>query len=51
VKLTDKGKKLIEEALEIVLARHEKQLSDALSSDEREMLNRLLTKINQLGMR
>ena len=51
VKLTEKGKKLIEEALEIVLARHEKQLSDALSSDEREMLNRLLTKINQLGMR
>jgi DNA-binding MarR family transcriptional regulator len=51
VKLTEKGKKLIEEALEIVLARHEKQLSDALSSDEREMLNKLLMKINQLGTR
>lgn len=51
VKLTDKGKKLIEEALEIVLARHEKQLSDALSREERDMLNKLLMKINQLGVR
>jgi len=51
VKLTDKGKKLIEEALEIVLARHEKQLSEALSREERDMLNRLLMKINQLGVR
>ncbi|MDO8827389.1 MULTISPECIES: MarR family winged helix-turn-helix transcriptional regulator [Methylophaga] len=51
VKLTDKGKKLIEEALGIVLARHEKQLSDSLTRDERDMLNTLLRKINQLGMR
>jgi DNA-binding MarR family transcriptional regulator len=51
VKLTDKGKKLIEEALEIVLDRHEKQLSDALSREERDMLNKLLMKINQLGVR
>lgn len=51
VKLTDKGKKLIEEALEIVLARHEKQLSDALSDEERDMLNKLLMKINQLNIR
>lgn len=51
VKLTDKGKTLIDEALEIVLARHEKQLSDALSSDERETLNKLLMKLNQAGLR
>lgn len=51
VKLTDKGKKLIEEALEIVLDRHEKQLSDALSREERDMLNKLLMKINKLGVR
>ncbi|AFI85688.1 MarR family winged helix-turn-helix transcriptional regulator [Methylophaga nitratireducenticrescens] len=51
VKLTDKGKKLIDEALEIVLTRHEKQLSDALSSDERETLNKLLMKLNQAGIR
>lgn len=51
VKLTAKGKKLINEALEIVLARHEKQLNDALSKDEREMLNKLLMKLNQSGTR
>lgn len=47
VKLTTKGKKLINEALKIVLAKHEKQLSNALSPDERETLNKLLMKLNQ----
>lgn len=47
VKLTINGKKLIDEALEIVLARHEKQLSDALSQEERKTLNKLLMKLNQ----
>ncbi len=51
VKLTDKGKNLIDEALKIVLERHEKQLRDALSSDEREALNKLLMKLNQAGLR
>lgn len=51
VKLTDTGKKLIDKGLEVVLARHEKQLSDALSKDERETLNKLLMKLNQSGLR
>ncbi|HAO25942.1 MAG: MarR family transcriptional regulator [Methylophaga sp.] len=51
VKLTDNGKKLINDALEIVLARHEKQLSNALNKEERETLNMLLMKLNQSGLR
>ncbi|MDO8826359.1 MarR family winged helix-turn-helix transcriptional regulator [Methylophaga sp.] len=51
VKLTTKGKSLINEALKIVLAKHEKHLSNALSTDERETLNRLLMKLNQNALR
>jgi len=51
VKLTENGRKLIDEALEIVLARHEKQLREALSTDERETLNKLLMKLNQASLR
>lgn len=50
VKLTPKGKKLIDESLETVLARHEKQLAEALSEDERQTLNQLLRKLNQVEM-
>lgn len=51
VKLTELGRKLIDESLGIVLARHEKQLNDVLSKDERETLNKLLMKLNQTSQR
>lgn len=46
IKLTKKGQKLIEEALEAVLERHEKTLANTLTRKEREELDRLLTKLN-----
>lgn len=48
VKLTEKGKTLIEEALSAVLARHEKTLASALTRKEREELDRLLIKLNSV---
>ena len=45
VKLTKKGRELIEEALSTVFNRHEKNLANILTEKERQTLDKLLSKI------